>query len=1227
MHRIVGLLGVVFAAWTVMSGEMRPLPSGALKLKGPVDDAIGKSVSNWTLGKVPHHEFADFFRKGRPQFALGEMWGKFVRAAVMQYRYTGDKRICEVVEDAVKDALAAERTNGSISCNPPECQPGGKDGDLWERKYVMLALERYLENVRNDPAVLASLERQADCIIDQIGEPPKADIRSLGWSANHIESSTLLEPFVNLYRLTGKQRYLDFAAYIVKSGGAQGYDLVREACDNVPPHEMGGPYPKAYEMLSFFEGLLEYHKVTGDETAGRACLNLFTNVLTNEITIIGNGGGDRPHHPKVQGEAWDHTAFEQTNPAMKRMMETCVGVTWLKFCGRILAMTGDPRAADAMERYVYNGLLGAMTPEGDGFSYVNLLNGVKTTNKGWGWTFPTGPVTCCNLNGPIGLAYVPYYAVMQADGAAIVNFYEAFEATVRGRTAVMRLSAPHGILDGESWRLNVGSSQKSQLKLRLRIPAWSAATSVRLNDVELSGVRPGSYFDIDREWQDGDIVEIRFDFKARLVSAPHGSNRCGDEYAAVVWGPVVLARDENTDPEFSSAVRVQTKENVVVPIRRKTPSLPGHRLEFEVPVEGGAITMCDYASVDSWHGKRVMTWLPLPGVKVSSFGYDEKDSTRFIQAAIDSGATKIVFDRQKGPWRTLPLFGRANQELVFEPGAVLEAKPGEFKGIRDCLLRLEGVTNVTIRGAKGAVMRMHRSDYAKAPYRRSEWRHALAIRDSRNIKVVGMTFEESGGDGVVISGTSEGVELLNCTMSRNFRQGVSVISCRDFLAEGCTFKETRGTNPESGIDLEPDGPNDHLVSCMIRNCRSVGNAGSAFHVAPVKLDSQSDPVGVRFENCISEDDGMGVEFALYRKDNYPTGRVVFANCSFHRPRIGCLFENKPAGTVEARFAGCRFEDAKEADLLFRTEQWDFDPPDGIVFTDVMFRQPVARPLVHFPCPGFGRPVESISGKVRVESPSGVQELGLTPEWCRANVRRAEGETPLPRAELDCATVWPLGEDTDQMRMFRPAAVAHGQRFVLRVDSPRRVRMMVRQIAGSSGIYSPIPLKLNRVGGGFHQEIPMPHGGPCEVAFEAGKPGWYTMDLDAYHSRFSLDSANLPVAIDASVRYREFVTLPGSNGFSFTFKAEKGCPFSLLTRVIYEGDEYVCRLYDASGRVIIEKSLPKVWSSMSAEAEGIVRAEFTRTCDAGSRGGNVFVDLTGVPGLLNLIPQQPSNTNH
>ena len=603
-----------------INDEIRPLPAGAIQMSGYLEEYIQKSINNWNKGKLPYHEFVNFFRThAAPQFALGEMWGKAVRSGCMFYRYTHDAELKSILDKTVADLLTTQDANGSISCTPADKQPGSENGDLWERKYVMLGLEEYYAHVDSSPAVLEALKRHADCIIAQVGHAPKKEITDLGWSATnigaepcHIESSTLLEPFMRLFNLTGEQRYLDFATYIVESGGTKHYNLIELACANTPPYLMSGHYPKAYEMMSLFEGLVEYYRVTGDAKCRQAFLNLYNNIRTREITIIGNGGADRPFHPYVAGEAWGNTAFEQTNPAITRMMETCVGVTWMKFCSQVLRLTGDPTAMDEIEKYVYNGLLGAMKPSGDGFSYVNLLNGNKVVNYGWGWKFNGFYVTCCNLNGPMGLAYIPYVAVMEDGSGPVVNLYNAGNVNTRtpgGQPLHLTLDTEFP-LSGKVV-ISISPEQKEKFTVKLRIPAWSKGTALAVNGKRME-VTAGTYAAITRKWSKGDTVELTFDMACRLVDAPHGTDPAGDNFRAVVRGPIVLARDENIDARYAEPVKVQTRPDGTVDIRPVSPTLPATKMEYLVPTDRGDIRMVDYASVNGWEGKRVCTWLPLP---------------------------------------------------------------------------------------------------------------------------------------------------------------------------------------------------------------------------------------------------------------------------------------------------------------------------------------------------------------------------------------------------------------------------------------------------------------------------------------------------------------------------------------------------------------------------------------------------------------------------------------
>ena len=609
----LSLCAAVFAqGQRKVENVMEPLPSGAVTLTDYFENDIRKSVENWAKGVMPYDSVVEFFRTGRKQFALGEMVGKAIRTNALMYRYTRDEELRDLTKDVVYSLIGTMKPNGSISCTAVENQPGGTDGDIWERKYVLLALSQYYLDVDQDPKVLDAMEKEAASVMTQIGPQTGVSIKDFGWSDNHIESSTILEPIMRLYYITGKQEYLDYAAYIVDCGGGLGKNMFQAVRDGDPLTSVGQPYPKAYEMTSLWEGLVEYYRATGDPVLLETIEKYFRSVKENEITIIGNGGAD-VYWPKVCGEAWSNTAVEQTNPSVVRMMETCVGVTWIKYCSQYLRLTGDPSAVDAIEKYIYNGLLGAMRPDGKGFSYVNLLNGEKVTNYGWGWNFDGLPVTCCNLNGPTGLAYIPYVAVMQDAEGPVVNLYNAGKAvakTAKGDEVVLTVDSQFP--RGNEVKISVDPSVAGKFSVRLYMPTWSPDTYVEVNGKAVRGVKPGEYLAISRRWKKGDMIRIVFDFRARLIDAPKGGrNPEGEFFQAVQWGPIVLARDENIDPDYNKPVQVVADENGEVKVRQVTPDRPGTRMQFVVPTTGGDIKMVDYSSVDCWKGSHIQTWLPM----------------------------------------------------------------------------------------------------------------------------------------------------------------------------------------------------------------------------------------------------------------------------------------------------------------------------------------------------------------------------------------------------------------------------------------------------------------------------------------------------------------------------------------------------------------------------------------------------------------------------------------
>jgi hypothetical protein len=87
--------------------------------------------------------------------------------------------------------------------------------------------------------------------------------------------------------------------------------------------------------------------------------------------------------------------------------------------------------------------------------------------------------------------------------------------------------------------LTVSSAKPQPLALRLRIPAWAAGSTVKINGKPLGATaEPASYLTIHRTWKTGDRVELGLPMRLSVEAMP-------DDAAtqAFLYGPLVLAGD------------------------------------------------------------------------------------------------------------------------------------------------------------------------------------------------------------------------------------------------------------------------------------------------------------------------------------------------------------------------------------------------------------------------------------------------------------------------------------------------------------------------------------------------------------------------------------------------------------------------------------------------------------------------------------------------------------
>ena len=184
------------------------------------------------------------------------------------------------------------------------------------------------------------------------------------------------------------------------------------------------------------------------------------------------------------------------------------------------------------------------------------------------------------------------------------------------------------------------------------------------------------------------------------------------------------------------------------------------------------------------------------------------------------------------------------------------------------LFRLRDKSNVTIEGY-GAVLSMHKEDYRRTPYAKSEFRACLAIYGGTNVKIMGITCANSGGDGIYIAGGrrpfSKDIVLKDVVADNNYRQGISVISVDGLLIEDSVLRGTEGTPPGAGIDFEPNRPTDRLTGIILKNCVIEKNQSYGIWVYTGNLAPDSMPVQIVIEGGRVAGNGAGAIFVQTRR--------------------------------------------------------------------------------------------------------------------------------------------------------------------------------------------------------------------------------------------------------------------------------------------------------------------------------------------------------------------------
>ncbi|MBR1547620.1 MAG: glycoside hydrolase family 127 protein [Prevotella sp.] len=429
-------------------------------------------------------------------------------------------------------------------------------------------------------------KRYADCVVREVG--PNAG-QACVVPGHQIAEMAL----ARLYVLTGEQKYLDEAKFLLDYRGKTGRkDIYSQS--NKPVVDQTEAWGHAVRAGYMYAGMADVAALTGDSAYIKAIDTIYDNIVSRKYYITGGVGA------RHAGEAF---GADYELPNLTSYNETCAAISMVYLFHRMFLLHGDAKYIDCMERTLYNGVISGMSVDGGRFFYPNPLssdgkyafNADNTVERQ-----PWFGCACCPSNLCRFIPSFPGYMYAVKDRSLYVNLFAGNTATVKvGGKDVQLEQTTNYPWDGDI-ALKILKNQAKSFTLKIRIPEWatgkplpsdlysyagtyaangtagapypsasstpSAASASAPSAASTSSapsvtcfvngnsvaVNPSSdgYLTIESAWKKGDVIRLHFDMPVRTVKA---NDKVVDDRGriAVERGPLVYCAEGADNQAFS----------------------------------------------------------------------------------------------------------------------------------------------------------------------------------------------------------------------------------------------------------------------------------------------------------------------------------------------------------------------------------------------------------------------------------------------------------------------------------------------------------------------------------------------------------------------------------------------------------------------------------------------------------------------------------------------------